>query len=182
MVHSSNGIVGRPEAGEFADYARADVDQVAGDDVIVALTLQMEVTLARLRPVAEAAAATFSYAPGKWTLKQVVGHLSDDERIFAYRALCVARNESQPLPGFEEKDYVRFAHFEDRSFADLLDELRVVREATIVLLRGLRRDAWLRRGTVNGYSASARGLAFHVAGHELHHMRIVEEKYLRAVT
>src|SRR5262249_48220579 len=129
----------------------------------------------------EKTAATLTYALGKWNLKQVVGHLSDDERIFAYRALCVARNDTRPLPGFDEKEYVRFASFDDRSLADLLEELRVVRAASISLFQSLSPEEWLRRGTVNGYSATVRGLAFHMAGHERHHMRIVRDKYLAGI-
>jgi uncharacterized damage-inducible protein DinB len=177
---TERAISGRPAAGEYAAYAHADIDLVAGDDIVRALVEQIEQTLSVLQPVPDARAATLTYAPGKWTLKQVVGHMSDDERIFAYRALCLARNEAQPLPGFEEKDYVRFGHFEDRTFSDLLEELRIVRQSTLALFRGLHPEAWLRRGVVNGYGATTRGLAFHLAGHELHHMAIVREKYLRA--
>jgi hypothetical protein len=180
MTELTNTLPGRPEAGEYAAYAKADIDLVAGDDVLRALAAQLEETLALLAPIEEARASTLTYAPGKWTLKQVVGHLIDDERIFAYRALCVARNDARPLPGFEEKDYVRFAGFEERSFASLLGELRIVRQSTIALLGGLTREAWMRRAVVNGYGATVRGLAFHIAGHELHHVRILREKYLRS--
>jgi DinB superfamily len=172
---------GRPEAGEYAAYAQADIDFVKGDDIVRTLAAQVEETIAILAPIEDQLAGTMTYAPGKWNLKQVIGHLSDDERIFAYRALCVARNDTRPLAGFEEKDYVRFASFNDRSLVDLLDELRVVRAASIALFRSLSLEEWLRRGTVNGYSATVRGLAFHMAGHELHHMRIVREKYLAGV-
>ena len=171
-------ISGRPERGENADYAQADIDWVAGDDIVAILGRQIEETLALLSTIDDARAGTLRYAPDKWTLKEVVGHLSDDERIFAYRALCLARNDPRPLPGFEEKDYVRFASFQEQPFAELLDELRIVRQATIALARGLSRAALLRRGIVNGYDASVRGLLFHVAGHELHHVRILREKYL----
>ena len=171
-------LLGRPQPGEYAGYAQADIDLVEGEDILRILDRQMLETQRLLGPVGDKRAATLTYAPGKWTLKQVVGHLSDDERIFAYRALCLARNDPTPLPGFEENDYVRFGGFETRRFEELLDELRIVREATIAFVRGLTQEAWLRRGIVNGYPASVRGLAFHVAGHELHHMRIVKEKYL----
>jgi len=110
--------------------------------------------------------------------KQIAGHLSDDERIFVYRALCLARNEPLALPGFDENEYVRFAGFETRSWSELLGELRAVRNATLAFFRGLTPEAWRRRGSVNGYPASVRGLAFHIAGHELHHARIVRERYL----
>ena len=126
-------------------------------------------------PVREVAGR--SYAQGKWTLKEVLGHLADDERIFAYRALCVARGDPRELQGFDENAYIASAGFEQRAWSDLLAENRSVREATLTLLGGLPPEAWLRRGTVNGYRASARGLAFHIAGHELHHLRVLRERY-----
>ena len=170
---------GRPQDGEFGPYAKADIAYVAGEDAVDALAAQVQETLDLLTPIDEELASTFVYAPGKWTLKQVVGHMMDDERIFAYRALSVARNDSRPLPGFDEKEYVQFAGFEARAWADLLAEYRVVREFTLALFGTFTPDVWLRRGNVNGYDASVRGLAFHLAGHELHHLRIVREKYLR---
>ena len=118
------------------------------------------------------------YAPGKWTLKEVLGHLTDDERIFAYRALCIARGDTHPLESFDENAYVAGANFNDRSVGNLLDEYYFVRRSTVALFESLSSDAWLRRGTVSGYSASVRGLAFHIAGHELHHLAIVRERYL----
>jgi hypothetical protein len=169
---------GRPQPGEFAEYAQHEIDLVAGDDAVAALAAQIRETLALLTPIDEKIASTLVYAPGKWTLKQIVGHLSDDERIFVYRALCVARNEPSALPGFDENQYVRFAGFETRSWLDLLEDLRIVRNATLAFFGGLTTEAWLRRGMVNGYAASARGLAFHIAGHERHHARIVRERYL----
>lgn len=172
---------GRPQPGEYAAYAQADIDFVSGNDIVHTLAAQVEETIASFAPIEDHVAATLTYAPGKWNLKQVVGHLSDDERIFAYRALCVARNDTRPLAGFDEKDYVRFASFNRRSLADLVEELRTVRAASILLFQHLSPEEWLRKGTVNGYSATVRGLAFHMAGHELHHMRIVREKYLPGV-
>jgi hypothetical protein len=119
------------------------------------------------------------YAPDKWTLKEVLGHIIiDDERVFAYRAFCLARGETTPLPGFDEKIYARHSDAENRLWVDLLDEYRVVRAATIALFRSLAPGAWTRTGEVNGYRATPRGLAFHIAGHELHHLRIVRERYL----
>jgi hypothetical protein len=173
-----NSVPGRPEPGEYASYAAADIAAVEGDDIFHALRNQLEDTLHLLRPIDDARATALVYAPGKWSLKQVVGHLSDDERIFAYRCLCLARNDARPLPGFEEKDYVRFAAFDRQPFSALLDEFAAVRESTIALFRGFTPEAWVRRGIVNGYNATVRGLAFHLAGHELHHLRIVREKYL----
>jgi uncharacterized damage-inducible protein DinB len=171
---------GRPQPGEYAAYAQADFDRVAGEDAIAALDASSDETIAVFGSVTDAQAGGVTYAPGKWTLKEVLGHLIDDERIFAYRALCVARNEPRELAGFDEKSYVEAAGFEQRTFDDLLAEYRTVRASTIALLSSMTGEQWLRRGTVNGYEASVRGLAFHIAAHELHHLRIVRERYLTA--
>jgi hypothetical protein len=169
---------GRPVPGEYADYAQADIDKVNGDDAVSVLEALAEETVAFLRELPEEKLAAVRYAPGKWTLKDLVAHLIDDERIFAYRALCLARGETAPLPGFDEKIYAECAAGEERPWPDLLAEYAIVRAATLALLRSLSAAAWARRGTVNGYPATARGLAFHIAGHELHHLRIVRERYL----
>ena len=178
MPASTRPRSGRPQAGEYADYAKSDIDLVAGDDAVEALAAQERATLKLLEPLTEERIAGLRYAPGKWTLKEVIGHLADDERIYAYRALCVARGEPLPLPGFDEKLYVASADFEARSLSSLLEEYRSVRRATITLLSGLPGEAWERKGEVNGYIASVRGLAFHIAGHELRHVRALREKYL----
>jgi hypothetical protein len=118
------------------------------------------------------------YAPDKWTLKDVLGHIIDDERIFAYRAFCLTRGETKSLAGFDEKVYAANADAESRSWGDLLDEYRIVRTASVALFSSLLPGAWERAGEVNGYRATPRGLAFHIAGHELHHLHIVRERYL----
>ena len=180
MRVAANPRTGRPSAGEYASYAQEDIDHVVGDDATAALAAQRDEVLALLSPLSETQVEGLTYAPGKWTLKEVVGHLADDERIFAYRILCVARGDERPLAGFDEKQYVAGADFESRPLADLLVEYQTVRAATLALLRGLSSEAWLRRGVVNGYEASVRGLAFHVAGHELRHLRALADGYLQA--
>jgi uncharacterized damage-inducible protein DinB len=168
-------MTGRPEPGEYAPYAADDIAFVPGDDAIEALRACARETAALFGALPE---RRIVYAPGKWTLKEVLGHLIDDERIFAYRALCVARADARPLPGFEENDYVAAASFESRTFASLLREFTLVRESTLAFFESLTPEEWLRRGMVNGYEATVRGLAFHIAGHELHHLRVVRERYL----
>src|SRR5258708_37958149 len=137
---------GRPDPGEFADYAATDVARVQGDDVAATLAQQLDDTLALLRRYDP----SYAYAVGKWTVKEIVGHLSDDERIFGYRALCLSRGDEGPLPGFDEKLYPRSANFGAPSFDHLLDELRVVRESTVVFSRTLSVSACRRRGLVSG--------------------------------
>ncbi len=178
MSTNSRNLSGRPLEGEFARYAKADIDQVFGDDAVEALATQEKSTVTLVGSLDETKVRGLTYAPGKWTLKEVVGHLADDERIFTYRALCIARRDPLPLPGFDEKAYVEFAGFENRTLEDVLGEYRAVRRASIAFFRGLAPEAWLRRGTVNEYEASVRGLAFHIAGHELHHLRTLRERYL----
>jgi DinB family protein len=169
---------GRPLAGEYAPYARDDIEAVAGNDAVIALATLAGETRGVLGSLSEDQVSGLRYAPGKWTLKEVLGHIIDDERIFAYRVLCLARGESAPLAGFDEKVYATRADAERRLWTDLLEEYQVVRAATIVLLRSLPEAAWGRAGVVNGYRATPRGLAFHIAAHELHHLRIVRECYL----
>lgn len=169
---------GRAQPGEYAAYAQEDIERVAGDDAVAALAAQRDEVLELLASLTDERVRALAYAPGKWTLKEVVGHMVDDERIFAYRILCVARGDARPIAGFDEKQYVAGAAFEEQPLAELVAEYRAVREATLALLRGLSPEAWLRRGVVNGYEATPRGLAFHVAGHELRHLRALRGKYL----
>ena len=168
---------GRPTETEFAPYAKSDVAYVSGDDAVGALAAQGRDVVTLLQSLDEDSIRAKRYAPGKWTVKEVIGHLIDDERIFAYRALCVARRDMRPLPGFEENEYVAATSFESRSLASLIAEYSSVRAATLTLFEALTAEEWTRRGNVNGYEASVRGLAFHVAGHELHHLRTLREKY-----
>ena len=170
-------ISGRPEEGEYAAYQKADIALVPGNSAVTALEASAQQTLELLGNIDEGK-IDYRYAPDKWTIRQIVGHLIDDERIFVCRALCVARGEQQSLPGFDENDYVRQAGFEDRPWAGLLAEYLSVREATLTFFQGITGHIWLRRGTVTDYTASVRGLAFHIAAHELHHLRVMRERYL----
>jgi len=169
---------GRPLPGEYGAHAEADIALVGGDDAVEALARQEDEVKALFGGLEEPAAAALRYAPAKWTLKEVLGHLIDDERIFSYRALCIARGDARPLAGFDENDYVAGANFEERPLRGLLDEYCLTRCASIAFFRSLAPEAWLRRGTVTDYIASVRGLAFHIAGHELHHLGVIRERYL----
>ncbi|HVR41002.1 MAG TPA: DinB family protein, partial [Thermoanaerobaculia bacterium] len=118
------------------------------------------------------------YAADKWTIKEIVQHITDDERIYAYRALRFARNDATELPGFDEKLFASQSRANARSVDDLLDELATVRAATISLFAGLDDDALTRRGIANGNVMSVRAAAYHIAGHELHHVNVIRERYL----
>lgn len=117
------------------------------------------------------------YAPGKWTIKDILQHCIDTERILSYRALRIARNDRTPLAGFEEEDYARYTSATERSVVDLLDELAVVRKSSILLFRNFSNEMLLRQGTASGRSLTVLALGFTIAGHVLHHLRIVEERY-----
>ncbi len=178
IIPKPMSLSGRPAPGEYADYAKADFDLVKGDDAVSVLAAVAEETLELLEPLTETGVAKLTYAPGKWTVKDIIGHLADDERIYAYRALAVARSDETVLPDFDENLYVSTAAAEDRPLAHLLTEYRSVRQASLTLFAGLPANAWRRRGHFGGYRPSARGLAFHIAAHELHHLRVLRERYL----
>ena len=167
----------RPEDSEIAPHAKVYVGLVPGADVLKVLSEQIGKTTSLIRSMGEKRAGEFSYAPGKWTAKQILGHLSDTERIFSYRALRLARQDETPLPGFEQNDYVAASGANDRSLDDLLNEFRMVRESSVALFGSLPAAAWMRQGRVSDWKLSVRGIAFTTAGHELHHFKILQERY-----
>jgi uncharacterized damage-inducible protein DinB len=121
----------------------------------------------------------YRYATGKWTIKDILVHISDDERIYAYRALCFARNDQTVLPGFEQDKYARYAQAGARTLPDILGEFITVRKATVSLFESLPAEAFTRQGVANSHKVSVRALAYHIAGHELHHINIIKERYLQ---
>lgn len=169
---------GRPGRDEYGKHAERDIARIEGDDVREALLRQQAAFESLLASLDESRIRGLRYAPGKWTVKEVIGHMLDDERIFAYRILCIARGDTKPLETFDENVYVAGANFEGRSLASFIEEYRLIRASTVALLRSLTDEAWLRRGTVTNYTASVRGLAWHIAGHELHHIEILKTYYL----
>lgn len=120
----------------------------------------------------------YRYAEDKWSIKEVIIHLIDMERIYTYRALRFARNDKTILPGFDDKEYVKHSGANNREIGHLLSELEAVRRSTIMLIEGLEKETFIRAGTINGESVSVRALLYHIAGHELHHMQIIKERYL----
>jgi uncharacterized damage-inducible protein DinB len=173
----SNVIAIRPDATEYDPYYQKYISLVPREDVVATLSRQLEETLSTLRVLTEIQADS-RYAPDKWSIKELVGHLIDSERIFAYRALRFARNDQTPLPGYEQDDYVRAGNFGSRSMRDLADEFEQLRRANLSLFRSLDDEAWLRRGTANDAEVSVRALAYILAGHETHHMQILRTRYL----
>jgi hypothetical protein len=167
----------RPDPTEYVPYFGKYISLVEGDDIVAALNTQIDDTLAFLHGLSESQ-GDLRYAPGKWSIKEVIGHLIDTERIFAYRALRFARNDQSSLPGFDENSYVANSNYATRRLADLAEEFELVRKANIYLFRHLGGEDWDRRGKANDNEISVRALAYNIAGHELHHRGIIRERYL----
>jgi hypothetical protein len=169
--------VSPPAADEYGPGYAGYVARVpAGVDILAVLGRQQVDMVSRFRVVPEARGA-HRYAPGKWSVKEVVLHLSDTERIMAYRALRVARGDQTPLPGFDEAQYAPQSGADAQPLAALVTEWSEVRQATLTLFRHLPPEAWTRRGTASGHPVSVRSLAWIIAGHERHHLATLEERY-----
>jgi len=170
----------RPAEGEYAPYYKPYIARVPAEGgLLEILERQARETQELLRGLSDEA-ANYAYAPGKWTIKEIVGHLIDSERIFSYRALRFGRGDATELPGYEQNDYVAAGGFRERTLESLLDEFDLVRRSTVLLLGTMPLEGWTRRGVANGYDVSVRALACITAGHELHHRAILEERYLVA--
>ena len=168
--------ISTPQTSEYAPYYGKYVALVPDGDIVSILSRQLDRMDTMLFSIADDE-ATVAYAPGKWSVKQVLGHITDAERIFAYRALRIARGDKTPLPGFEQDDYVANADFNVLSLTELLQEYSAVRRATILLFRHLPAEAWTRAGTASNHEVSVRALAYIIAGHDEHHYRILCERY-----
>ena len=168
--------VGRPDDGEYAPYFERYVALVTGEDPLAVLEEQAVTVRRTLQGLPEARAG-FRYAPEKWSVREVVGHCTDAERVFAFRALAFARGEKAALPPFDENEFARLAGHDAVPLAELLDEFAAVRTATLHLLRRLPLDAWQRRGIASGKEISVRALAFITAGHVAHHLGMLRQRY-----
>ena len=173
----SAAIVERPPTTEYAEPLARYVSRVPEADILETLAGQSDewgTALGGIRGEGE----HLRYAEGKWSIRQLAGHVVDSERIFAYRALCVARGETQPLPGFEEDEYVAGASFDECPLADLVQEFLHVRAAHVSFFGHLSPEAWQRIGTVNGHPLSVRAAAYVMVGHVRHHLAVLNERYL----
>jgi uncharacterized damage-inducible protein DinB len=166
----------RPSADELPAYAQRYAALVPEGDPVSFLTTQGVRTADLLRHLPEDRAG-HRYAPGKWSVREVLGHLSDTERVLAYRTVRIARGDATPMPGFDENAWVANAGFDRRSIRDLVLEFAKVRAATVALFQGLAGGDYDRRGTANNHAVSVRGLLWFVAGHELHHLAVLHERY-----
>lgn len=166
----------RPADDEYGKYYQNYIEK-AGDNIFEILEDQKNQLHTLIRSL-DNEQALYSYAEGKWSVKEIIGHLIDSERVFAYRALSFARGEQQHLPGFEQDEYVQEAWFDERSLQSLADEYLTVRNSTIELFKSLAEDTLLKKGTASGNPFSVRALLFIIAGHERHHLDILQERYL----
>src|SRR3989442_12275152 len=170
----------RPDPTEYAEYHEKYIAQVAGSDVLGVLESQ-RVQMLQLFAGRSERDGNFQYAPGKWTVKEVLGHVTDTERIFCYRALRIARGDQTPLPGFEQDDFVKNGGFSERALTGLAEEFALVRTASPALFRSFPEEAWARRGVASQKEVTVRALAFITAGHQMHHRIILEERYFPAI-
>jgi hypothetical protein len=169
--------IGRPAAGEYDGYFAGYVNLVGAADVLGVLERQR----AQIRLVAAGvppARETFAYAPGKWSIRQLFGHLADAERVFAYRAFCISRGEPETLPAFDENAYVIASQSDAVPLGELADELATIRESNLPFLRRLDDETSRRLGSVSSGSASVRAIAYIMAGHVRHHLRVLAERYV----
>ncbi|MBX3063288.1 MAG: DinB family protein [Anaerolineae bacterium] len=170
-------MIAYPQADEYGEYYGRYMQRVPTDaDLLEILSAQPAELKSLLRNISDAQ-ADVRPAPGEWSIKEVMGHVTDTERIFAYRALCVARAETTPLPGFEQDDYVRATDFNRRTLTDLLEEFSLQRAANMLCFKALSDEELLRRGTASGYPLSTRAALYILAGHVMHHVESLKTSY-----
>jgi uncharacterized damage-inducible protein DinB len=170
----------RPQTSEYAPYYANYISQVPDGDFLEILETQQRDLTRMLQPLSDKQ-AEFRYQPGKWSIKETLGHINDAERIFAYRILRIGRGDQTPLPGFEQNDYIQPGNFSARKLPGLLEEFASIRGASITLIRSLDDASLHRRGTASGKEVSVLAVAFVLAGHALHHQKILAERYLPAL-
>ena len=166
----------RPDSTEYAPFYAGYIELVPEEDVLSAIETQSSETQKVLSSLDEAR-ASYRYAEGKWSVKEMFGHITDGERVFGYRALCISRGEEQPLPGFDEKTYTSNANYDSWKIGDLAEQYALVRRANIVMFRNLPADAWARSGIASNNPVTVRALAYMMVGHERHHLRVLRERY-----
>lgn len=170
-------MTGRPQPNEAAAYYSIYIDRVISNDIVAELATQLDVTIAFLSAISEEQ-SLHRYAPDKWSMRELLGHVNDTERVFTFRAIWFARGFQDPLPSFDQKIGFKAAESDKVSWANHIDEFRAIRSATLALFRNLPADAWTRSGIASGNSVTVRALAYIVAGHLSHHLAILRERYL----
>ena len=167
----------RPQPAEYDPYYQKYVGLVPEDEILPAIEGQID-ELNKLFDGVPEEKGTFAYADGKWTVKEVLSHLIDGERMFAYRVFRIARGDKTPIEGFEQDGYIENAHANRRTFSELLNEFSLLREANILFFKNLESGDWVRTGTANNVEISVRSLAWIMVGHIRHHIAILRERYL----
>ncbi len=168
--------VSRPGSDEAAAYYQTYIAEVGGDNIGEQLVEQLS-QAERLFSSLDDAGALARYAPGKWSIKELLGHLNDSERIFSYRLLRISRGDATPLPGFDQDPYVMAGRFDERPLTDLLGEFRAIRLSTVALASGVPPRAWGERGTASENSVTARALLYIIVGHVAHHFLVLRDRY-----
>jgi uncharacterized damage-inducible protein DinB len=176
IARTSTVTIPRPATGEAAPFYDRYIVKVKGEDIPDQLRTQLEEVQELFSPLDDAAALE-RYAPGKWSIKELLGHLSDAERIFSYRLLRISRGDGTPLPGFDENAYVPAGRFDERSLESLVNEFTAVRQSTMALVEGVPRQRWNEQGQASGTLVSARALAYIIVGHVTHHLGVLRERY-----
>ena len=171
------GDMFRPEITEYDPYYERYVLLVPEDDIKGVLAMQLQELRGLFAGVPEQK-GQFAYADGKWTIKQLLGHLIDGERMFAYRVLRISRGDETPIEGFEQDGYIENAHANRRTFAELIEEFELLRRANCIMFNNLNDGDWVRAGTASGVGVSVRALAYIMAGHVRHHINILRARYL----
>lgn len=166
----------RPELKDYPDHIVHYLRQVPEGDLLAILKKQTEEVLALLSPLTEEE-SLYCYAPGKWSIRQLVGHIADTEQVFAYRLLRAARNDRTPLPGFDENEFVDAAFFDEKPLSALLARFEATRRTAILLMESLKEEEWNSRGIVNGYEGTALSWGCVLVGHAAHHLRVLDERY-----
>lgn len=167
----------RPEKTEYGEFYDRYISLVPGDDIISELSAQ-PTELQDIFISMPEEKGSYAYADGKWTVKEVLSHMIDGERIFSYRALRISRGDETPIEGFDQDDYIEHSHANERSLSDLLEEFNLLRRANLLVVNYLSDDDWKRMGTASDHPVSVRALAYIMAGHVTHHLNILRERYL----
>ena len=172
----------RPGPDEHADYYAMYINRVPDDRPLIDVMREAPDALEQLLAGLPAERETFAYAPGKWTCREVLGHVIDAERLFSYRVLHIARGDAAELPGMDQDEWAAASNADRRPVADLLDEFRGMRTANAALFASLDEETLSRRGTASGFDFTVRALIHIIAGHELHHRDVLRTRYLTGAT
>ncbi len=170
-------VITPPEKGEYAPYYQPYINSVSSEDIFALLRAQADILESLLANVPDKKADT-GYAAGKWSIKELLSHLIDTERVFSYRTLRIARKDITPLAGFEQDDFVKESGAKKRTLRSLIDEFKLLRMANVLMMESIDPSCWHRTGTANGFEVSVRALIYITAGHVQHHTNVLKERYL----